>query len=126
MSTIETKTATGETRRASSIKDSGSKREFETGAHRDNATGKGRCDLLPLRQVSRVMQVDGEPEPVLSDIAAFMETLDKKYLEFAIQDSLITCPVYENSLPNMMLEVSKLYEDGALKYGENNWSATCL
>lgn len=29
------------------IKDSGSTREFETGAHRDNADGKGRCDLVP-------------------------------------------------------------------------------
>ena len=37
------------------IKDSGSRREFSTGAHRDNAKGKGRCDLLPLRQVAKVM-----------------------------------------------------------------------
>ena len=29
------------------IKDSGTRREFETGAVRDIAEGKGRCDLLP-------------------------------------------------------------------------------
>ena len=29
------------------IKDSGSRREFETGAVRDMAEGKGRMDLLP-------------------------------------------------------------------------------
>ena len=38
------------------IKDSGSRREFSTGAHRDNATGKGRCDLLPLKYVAEVME----------------------------------------------------------------------
>ena len=30
------------------IKDSGERREFSTGAVRDIAEGKGRCDLLPL------------------------------------------------------------------------------
>lgn len=30
------------------IKDSGDRREYETGAVRDMAAGKGRCDLLPL------------------------------------------------------------------------------
>lgn len=30
------------------IKDSGSRREFESGAVRDICEGKGRCDLLPL------------------------------------------------------------------------------
>ena len=30
------------------IKDSGNRREFESGCVRDIAEGKGRCDLLPL------------------------------------------------------------------------------
>lgn len=98
------------------IKDSGSKREFATGAHRDNATGKGRCDLLPLRQVADVMQ-----DKVIEDIASFMETHDKKYLIQAISDARSTAAVYEKGFPDMMLEVSKLYEAGAIKYGENNW-----
>lgn len=34
------------------IKDSGERREFETGAVRDIQDGKGRCDLLPLDVVS--------------------------------------------------------------------------
>lgn len=34
------------------IKDSGNRREFSTGAVRDMAEGKGRCDLLPLTEVS--------------------------------------------------------------------------
>ncbi len=98
------------------LKDSGSTREFSTGAHRDNATGKGRCDLLPLRQVANVMQ-----DKVIDNIASFMETHDKKYLEQAIRESVNTLPQYKTGLPNMMIEVSHQYEDGANKYGENNW-----
>ncbi len=98
------------------LKDSGSRREFSTGAHRDNAAGKGRCDLLPLRQVANVMN-----DPVIDCIASFMETHDKKYLEQAVRESVKTIPQYSSGLPNMMIEVSHQYEDGANKYGENNW-----
>lgn len=96
-------------------KDSGSTREFSTGAHRDNATGKGRCDLLPLAEVAKVMD-----DKVIADMANFMETKDTAYIKQALIDSIETVPMYK-SLPNMMLEVSILYEAGAIKYGENNW-----
>lgn len=33
------------------LKDSGARREFESGAVRDIQEGKGRCDLLPLTQL---------------------------------------------------------------------------
>lgn len=36
------------------IKDSGDRTEFETGAVRDMAKGKGRCDLLPPRAILRL------------------------------------------------------------------------
>lgn len=36
------------------IKDSGHRREFETGAVRDMEEGKGRCDLLPACAVLRL------------------------------------------------------------------------
>ena len=39
------------------IKDSGNRRAFESGAVRDMAEGKGRCDLLPL-SVCNVMVMD--------------------------------------------------------------------
>lgn len=98
------------------LKDSGSTREFATGAHRDNAAGKGRCDLLPLRQVADVMK-----DNVIDCIASFMKTHDKAYLQQAIRESVNTLPQYKTGLANMMLEVSHQYEDGAIKYGENNW-----
>lgn len=39
---------------ASPIKDSGNRREFETGAVRDMQEGKGRCDLLPAVAILRL------------------------------------------------------------------------
>lgn len=38
------------------IKDSGNRREYETGAVRDMAAGKGRCDLLPLDVAAIMLQ----------------------------------------------------------------------
>ena len=37
------------------IADSGERREFETGAVRDMAEGKGRCDLMPLDVVAAIL-----------------------------------------------------------------------
>ena len=39
------------------IKDSGSRREFETGAVRDDGAGKGRMDLLPFRALMEVAKI---------------------------------------------------------------------
>ena len=38
------------------LKDSGTRRKFETGAVRDCASGKGRMDLLPIRTLIRLAQ----------------------------------------------------------------------
>lgn len=39
------------------FKDSGERREFETGAVRDMSVGKGRCDLLQMRAIWEVSKV---------------------------------------------------------------------
>lgn len=95
------------------IKDSGARREFEGGAVRDIQTGKGRCDLLPMRVVANIMETD-----TLRDIALFIETGDCAYLYSAIR-----CWFEESGVgkADAFLEVSKHFEDGALKYGERNW-----
>jgi hypothetical protein len=98
------------------VKDSGSTREFSTGAHRDNATGKGRCDLLPLKEVALIME-----DKVLENISKFEETYDKSYLVQAVRLARETISEYEGNFSTMFIETSKLYEDGANKYGENNW-----
>lgn len=38
------------------IKDSGTRREFETGSVRDCAENKGRCDLLPLDVIANLTE----------------------------------------------------------------------
>lgn len=58
------------------IKDSGSRREFETGAVRDIQEGKGRCDLMPLDVVGHLLFDD----TVLFQIYEFMNDGDAEHL----------------------------------------------
>lgn len=96
------------------IQDSGSRREFETGAVRDIQEGKGRCDLMPLGEVAVLLNND----PVLIDISLFTVADDEKYLYKAIDDFM---DEYSVDPETMILEVSKHFEEGAQKYGEYNW-----
>lgn len=95
------------------LQDSGTRREFETGAVRDLAKGKGRCDLLPLDVVGELLSA-----PELNAIEFFKETKD-------IHDLLAAISTFSGrtrqDMFTMMLEVSHHFEDGAVKYGENNW-----
>ena len=121
------------------VKDSGAMENFSSGARRDCAVGKGRCDLLVLDYAGLFMMSD----PVLANVAAFMESRDQKDLLEALKSSLNTVPVfrydeilaemesdgiemrvYENEqdkkracAAHVLLEASKIYEAGALKYG---------
>lgn len=95
------------------LKDSGNRREFETGAARDIAEGKGRCDLLPLIQVSTVLK-----ENVFIFIGDYVVTGNKHSLYSAIEYFIEK--TYDNKY-TAILEVSKHYEDGARKYAERNW-----
>lgn len=102
------------------IKDSGARREFETGAVRDIHEGKGRCDLLPLDAVSELYRsIYGESSDswyVLNRIEWFVETGEYEYLLEAISDANIF-----KDPQTIVLEVSKHFEEGCKKYGENNW-----
>ena len=97
----------------SELKDSGTRREFSTGAVRDVADGKGRCDLLPLVQVSDILD-----SPTLLYISIFMPSGVKGNLRSAMREF---CGERGWDLPTAMLEVSIHYEDGARKYAERNW-----
>ena len=94
------------------IKDSGARREFETGAVRDIQEGKGRCDLLPLDIVAEFLGDDVLRSiykyTVDGDIYNLYEAIDQTERKFGIGYTTI-------------LEVSKQFEAGAQKYGENNW-----
>lgn len=96
------------------IKDSGERTEFESGAVRDMKQGKGRCDLMPLGVVATSMK-----DYVLACISAFKDTGNEKNLYAALYT--FSNEHYKESMANMYLEVAKHFEEGALKYGENNW-----
>ena len=139
-------------------KDSGATREFSTGAHRDAATGKGRCDLLPLLGVGRVfrrilkesvaiktddcnerkvvtVEIVDDPNAVshiinednarwvfVESISRFTRTHNTQFLVDAIIAAKVGLDEYNYStFEHMFLDVSKLYEAGAIKYEANNW-----
>ena len=108
---------------AATIKDSGDRTQFETGAVRDMREGKGRCDLMPLEVISKCWlhraggDEDTEAEArVFYYINGFQKTRETSYLVKALD----YFPAYEG-WSTMFLEVAKHFEDGAKKYGENNW-----
>ena len=104
------------------IKDSGERREFASGAVRDIQEGKGRCDLMPLRVVAQFMggRSDNESrDAVIDDIGLFQQTGDTEHLYYALDTF---CKVSGwRSTATLLLEVAKHFEEGAKKYGENNW-----
>ena len=100
------------------IKDSGSRREFDSGAVRDIQEGKGRCDLLPLDVVSRCIYTHKTGDKILMAISKFIEENERGYLYYCLD----VFAGYQNiDLTTMLLEVSKHFEEGAKKYGEYNW-----
>lgn len=95
------------------LKDSGERRKFETGAVRDVAEGKGRCDLLPLVTIG-VMTRDR----LLHEIGMYIYDGKTYHIETVIK---LFSGVRYKTLYEAMLEVAKHYEDGAIKYAARNW-----
>lgn len=101
------------------IKDSGEKTEYSTGAVRDCKKGKGKCTLLPLAVSSRLLELsDPGYKRTLFNFKRFQDTADVDWLYYAIRDF-----AQENnySVYSCLLDASHQFEDGAAKYGENNW-----
>ena len=99
--------------RAGVLKDSGTRREFDTGAVRDISEGKGRCDLLTLDVIGNMID-----SPELISIENFKRTKKTNYLMDAIQKFTVRL---DKDIYTVILEVSKHFEAGAAKYSENNW-----
>jgi hypothetical protein len=107
------------------IKDSGDRTQFETGAVRDMREGKGRCDLMPLEVVAgyfgrfycKVDSAMNTAEQIFNNIHNFMDTGDTDFLYLALRNFEHTTVI----VPTLFLEVAKHFEEGAKKYGENNW-----
>jgi hypothetical protein len=101
------------------IKDSGERRQFDTGAVRDIQEGKGRCDLMPLDVVAGVGECwEQWHKDIFLLTYKFQSTGDPGYLYQVLHcfgSRVFTDPQV------LLLEVAKHFEEGAKKYGENNW-----
>lgn len=100
------------------LKDSGERREFESGALRDVQEGKGRCDLLPLDVVANFIGLDLYTDDVLEFINQYVRNGDVGHLYTAIHKFCNRVGLEEYTA---ILEVAKHYEDGARKYQPRNW-----
>lgn len=126
------------------LHDSGTRREFETGAVRDMAEGKGRCDLLPAaallkmssyRANTRRLNNNVSFRSILDDVmtrlmfyldgetgnhlvAAACDLLDAMWMEEKKSIDIVKYSLYPAC---SLLRLSKHYEDGARKYAERNW-----
>lgn len=104
---------------ACGIKDSGDRTEFATGAVRDMREGKGRCDLMPLHVAARMFdQAEGETDIILVCCDKFMISRDTRRLYEALYWFI---DKWDVDTATALLEVAKHFEEGAKKYGENNW-----
>lgn len=105
------------------IQDSGTRREFETGAVRDIAEGKGRCDLLPLDVVASIYNDDNESDKYgASSVLCMIDEYVRKGDPFHLYN-VIESFSFERfgSLHNAILEVAIHMEEGCKKYGERNF-----
>lgn len=101
------------------IKDSGSRTEFPSGGVRDIQKGKGRCDLMPLEVIAECyckLFSSDTTHLVFEELDQFTKTGDVTHL----YEVLALKEPYD-ALSTMFLEVAKHFEEGAEKYGENNW-----
>lgn len=103
------------------IKDSGDRTEFASGAVRDMREGKGRCDLMPLDVVGKIYSYfrggDEDIPIVFFEFEEFKNTGDPNHLVKALNWS----HVFGESCSTMFLETAIHFEEGAKKYGPNNW-----
>ena len=116
------------------IKDSGERRTFETGAVRDAAEGRGRCDLLPLDCVADYFKHFDSPiymNSKVHTVSVVLEELNtvqyitiidgtaEKHIINAIEEFIRIA--FEDKFGYAMMELAKHYEAGAIKYAERNW-----
>ena len=95
------------------LPDSGERRQFESGAVRDIAQGKGRCDLLPLGIIG-----DWLCDRVLCKVNEYLYNGDCEILWEAFHDFSRERWGHTSTT---LLEVAKHFEDGSVKYGDRNW-----
>ena len=105
------------------LNDSRDRTEYPSGAVRDMKKGKGRCDLLPLNVLfnyfNRKENIKKSMRNILKEFSNYQESNEIKYLYRIL--GLTSNLMFENSDMNMILELSIHFEEGAEKYGIDNW-----
>ncbi len=106
------------------IVDSGERTEFKTGAVRDSQSLKGRCDLMPMEELIRTFYSHEERD---RDIGKMFDRT-RQYLKSGMTseaiapiESLIVAITYDEDPIDMILQLSVHFEQGAQKYGIDNW-----
>lgn len=97
------------------IKDSGDRTEFESGAVRDCAEGKGRCDLVPIEAFCKATL---SADDILGKLGCFQEEKDSCILKLIFNEFV---EIYFKSKYDAFLELAIHFEEGAKKYSDNNW-----
>jgi hypothetical protein len=108
--TLKEKLGNREMPEKTTIKDSGERRRFETGAVRDISEGKGRFDLLPLDVLGTANQ-----DNRLTNLSWYQKTNDETYL-YAAMSAINYRMDY-----TLIERIARHFENGAKKYDENNW-----
>jgi len=99
--------------------DNGTRELSETGAMRESNEGRGRCDLLTLHEVGTIIS-DSE-----SDESHILNCIDNYIRLGYVNDLYAAIEIFiKDNYPDRytaLLELSKHYEQGALKYADRNW-----
>ena len=106
------------------LADSGARTTFETGAQRELTEDKGRCDLLPLDVIGTYIYVclensDAPISGILNKIDGFRESSNPELIMDVINTFIDIA--YDGSFTTAILELSKHYAAGAIKYADRNW-----
>lgn len=106
------------------ILDSGERREFETGAVRDCAEGKGRFDLVPLKIFGHIYN-----DRIIMALGECLELYESKKTGYKEETVYLLQIVFRSAVEKMfdgnwikaIMELAKHFEEGAKKYDDNNW-----
>lgn len=106
------------------LNDSGDRTEYPTGAVRDMKKGKGRCDLLPLDIITKFLLsfVNNDEEETAYILLCCLNDyirLNKVAQLYNILEST-RYRMFDDEFTTI-LELSIHFEEGAEKYGIDNW-----
>lgn len=106
--------------------DSGERTTFGTGAMREVLEDKGRCDLLPLKQIAEIYKQGSKDQTAVS-IFGHLDSYIRTGNSQDLYDVLLLFMgdyyklSYETGYETAMLDLAKHYQDGARKYADRNW-----